>query len=261
VDKALGFYGGIDILILNAGVGQLCPALEHLMRVNFHSPVQLAMEVIRKDKWGKPKQEEEFIGEKSNNVGSLKDHKQIPEEKKNKRNNNNLKVGHIVVTSSVAAKLPIPLGTSYAASKHATHGYFTSLRSECHPWLRVDLPSPGPINTKFQTKALYRNEASSNGGEQGESDDNDGAEVKMSAERCAKLIIAGMAGPKYLMQETWISKQPTLFFMFLNQLFPNFSNFLLGIIGSLRVKAWNAGLPLYKVSSWIKATKIENEDQ
>ncbi len=257
VKEALSYYGGIDILILNAGVGQLSPAVEesydtteYMMKVNFHSPVQLAMEVMKQDQWGTMSsspplsKHEEFTNSATDD---------LPEERKKKKKKSR-KGGHIVLTSSVASRLPIPLGTSYAASKHAAHGYFTSLRSECSPWLRVDLPMPGPINTKFQTKAINRNKQGQN------DDDDDDTEVKMSVGRCAKLIIASTAGPGYLMQETWISKQPTLFFMYLNQYFPKFSNFLLGIIGSLRVKAWNAGLPLYKVSSWIKAAKMEDED-
>lgn len=245
VTDAIGRYNGIDILILNAGIGQLSPATEEsmkttkqLMDVNFHGPVQIAMEVIKQDQWGQLT----AINTDSPHI---------------------MKHGHIVYTSSVASKLPIPLGTSYAASKHAAHGYFSSLRSECQPWLRIDLPCPGPIGTKFQTKALnkYNNSkqtslSSSNIG----SEDNDSAsEVAITADRCARLIVTGICGPKILMQETWISKQPTLLFMYLNQYLPIFTNWILGIVGSLRLKAFKAGLPLYKVSSWIKVMKSKNE--
>lgn len=245
VTDAIGRYNGIDILILNAGIGQLSPATEEsmkttkqLMDVNFHGPVRIAMEVIKQDQWGQLT----AINTDSPHI---------------------MKHGHIVYTSSVASKLPIPLGTSYAASKHAAHGYFSSLRSECQPWLRIDLPCPGPIGTKFQTKALnkYNNSkqtslSSSNIG----SEDNDSAsEVAITADRCARLIVTGICGPKILMQETWISKQPTLLFMYLNQYLPIFTNWILGIVGSLRLKAFKAGLPLYKVSSWIKVMKSKNE--
>lgn len=251
VREAIGYYQGIDILILNAGVGQLSPTLNEsmdttrfLMELNFHSPVQLAMEVIKQDQWGIDQKEVIMTNEK----------------KKREHRQQRKRQGHIVLTSSVAAKLPLPLGSSYAASKHAAHGYFSSLRSECNSWLRVDLPCPGPINTNFQTKALTKNNSDNTGTDnENFENDEDSSEVKMSAHRCAKLIIAAMSGNKILMQETWISKQPTLFFMYLNQFFPRLSNWLLGIIGSLRLKAFDAGLPLYKVSSWIKAAKIENK--
>ena len=38
--------------------------------------------------------------------------------------------GHVVVISSVQGKFGLPYRSSYAASKHALHGYFDSLRSE-----------------------------------------------------------------------------------------------------------------------------------
>ena len=265
VKTAIRYYDGIDILILNAGIGQLSPALEevynttkYLMDVNFHSPVQLAMEVVKQDKWG-----QYFHTHPKNENDNSDDDNEQKQKKKKKRE------GHIVLTSSVASKLPLPLGSSYAASKHAAHGYFASLRTECNPWLRVDLPCPGPIQTNFQVKALNQKKGlefddnSNNNVNAGKNkqnyDDDDGAEVKMTATRCAQLIVAGMSGPKLVMQETWISKQPTLAFMYLNQFAPTLSNWLFGIVGSLRLKAFKAGLPLYKVSSWIKATKMERE--
>ena len=248
VNTAISFFDGIDILVLNAGIGQLSTALDEsydatklLMDVNFHSPVQLALEVIKQNEWGSYK----HTIENTSNNGELQELK----EKTQRR-------GHIVLTSSVASKLPIPLGTSYAASKHAAHGYFTSMRSEYSSWLRIDLPCPGPIKTKFQTKAYNRKKEV----DDDDMNDSNDSEVQMSSQRCAHLIIAGMSGPKNLMQETWISKQPTLFFMYLNQFIPSISNWLLGIIGSLRLKAFKAGLPLYKVSSWIKVMKPDKGD-
>ena len=152
VKTAINYYDGIDILILNAGVGQLSPAIDesfdktrYLMEVNFHSPVRLAMEVMKQDQWGS----NVIINGNDNGNDNGKIQNTIKKKKK--------KEGHIVLTSSVASKLPLPLGTSYAASKHAAHGYFSSLRTECNPWLRVDLPCPGPIDTSFQTKATSVN--------------------------------------------------------------------------------------------------------
>ena len=236
VSSALDLYGGVDVLILNAGAGQLSPAVDDsfsttraLMEVNFMGPVRLAMEVIKQEGWDK----------------------QTTSESK----------GHVVVTSSVASKMALPLGTSYAASKHAVHGYFSSLRSESAEWLRIDLPCPGPIATSFQANVLNES-ASSSSAPSSEADaveDDNTSEVQMPVDRCAKLIISGMLGPASLMQETWIARQPTLFFMFLNQYFPKLSNSILGKIGPLRLKAFRAGLPLYKISSWVQAAKMEKE--
>jgi len=243
VDESMKSLGGIDILILNAGMGQLRPALDEdgvsttrdLMELNFMGPVRLAMQVIKQGRWGKydGKHSERRVDQ----LDSVMDKKLR---------------GHIVVTSSIAAKLPLPLGSSYAASKHAVQGYFTSLRSEYGEWLRVDLPCPGPIATAFHNRL----NSSPRSPEEDDPEEDEG-EAKMSAERCAQLIISSMAGPSSLMKETWIAKQPTLGFMYLNQYIPGACNSLLGIIGPLRVKAWKAGLPLYKISSWIKATKMD----
>jgi len=234
VSTALNLYGGLDVLILNAGAGQLSPAVDDsfsttraLMEVNYMGPVRIAMEVIKQEKWDK-------------DIHSKKEK------------------AHIVVTSSVASKMALPLGTSYAASKHAVHGYFSSLRSECAEWLRIDLPCPGPIATSFQSNVLNA-ESSSSAEAAGEDEDEETSEVQMPVDRCASLIISGMMGPASLMQETWISRQPTLFFLSLNQYFPKLSNMLLGKIGPLRLKAFRAGLPLYKVSSWLQAAKMEQE--
>lgn len=247
VSTALEFHKGIDILLLNAGAGQLSPAMNDsvsttrsLMELNFMGPARLAMEVIQQDQWGKEKYDQIH----SNTNGTTR------------------RKGHIVVTSSIASKMALPLGTSYAASKHAVHGFFTSLRSECAEWLRVDLPCPGPISTRFQDNVLKNHNSVRLSGavhsskEQQQQQDDD-SELKMSVERCARLILSAMIGPSFIMQETWISRQPTLSFMFVNQYFPNVSNFLLGKIGPLRLKAYNAGLPLYKISSWKKVAQME----
>ncbi len=220
-------FNGIDILILNAGAGQLTPAVDasfsntrKLMEVNYMGPVRVAMEVLKNEKW-----DTQQGGEK----------------------------GHIVVTSSVASKMALPLGTSYAASKFAVHGYFTSLRSECAQWLRIDLPCPGPIATAFHDKAIDMKKTSDS------NENDDDSELKMPVERCAKLIISGMLGPEMLMQETWISRQPALAFLYLNRNFPRICNSLLCLIGPLRIKAFREGLPLYKVSSWVKVAGMEKE--
>ena len=230
VKEALSHYDGLDILILNAGAGQRSLSLDEsydttrkLMDINYMGPVRLALETMKQGKWETSK--------------------------------DSLNKGHIIATSSVAAKMALPLATSYSSSKFALHGFFTSLRSECSEWLRIDLPCPGPIATSFQDNVLTESKT----GNDGENDSSSSAEVSMSPTRCAKLIISGMVGPSLLMQETWISKQPTLAFLYINQFFPKLNNFLLGIVGSLRIKAFRAGLPLYEVKSWIKAAKMDKE--
>ena len=56
--------------------------------------------------------------------------------------------GHIVNTGSLAGLLPFPMGTPYAASKHAVVGLSLSLRVEARAYgVRVSVVCPGVIDT------------------------------------------------------------------------------------------------------------------
>ena len=68
------------------------------------------------------------------------------------------KSGQIVVISSVMGKFGTPLRSAYAASKHALHGFFESLRLEI--WkdnLNITIICPGFIKTKVTINALTAN--------------------------------------------------------------------------------------------------------
>lgn len=239
----------MDILVLNAGRGQLSPALltdpsstRELMDINYHAPVNLALSVIQQNSW--------------------------------KTNKNKRQRGHIVVTSSVAAKLGTPLSSSYAGTKHAIHGFFSSLRSECDDWLRIDLPCPGPVstnlsatafkNTHHKNKRKEENISSTIQNKESETfiskSSNASDEKKMSAERCAHLIVSSMIGPSSLFFETWIAEQPTLGVLYLTQFFPGIGNSLLGFVGKVRGRAWEEGLPLYETKGLIEAWKMVKRD-
>jgi short-subunit dehydrogenase len=61
----------------------------------------------------------------------------------------------IVVISSVAGFAPLIARTGYAASKHALHGFFDSLRTEVEPLgLKVLLVCPSFIATGIEKHAL-----------------------------------------------------------------------------------------------------------
>jgi dehydrogenase/reductase SDR family protein 7B len=63
--------------------------------------------------------------------------------------------GQIVVISSVMGKIGTPLRSAYAASKHALHGYFDSLRAELyHEGVSVTVICPGYVNTNVTINAL-----------------------------------------------------------------------------------------------------------
>jgi len=60
-----------------------------------------------------------------------------------------------VVTTSIVGKIGTPLRSSYAASKHALHGFFDSLRAENHKNnITVTLVCPGFVNTNVSINAL-----------------------------------------------------------------------------------------------------------
>ena len=67
------------------------------------------------------------------------------------------KKGHFVVTSSVMGKIGTPMRSSYAAAKHALHGFFDCLRAEV--WadhIQVTILTPGYIRTNISLNALTK---------------------------------------------------------------------------------------------------------
>ena len=68
------------------------------------------------------------------------------------------KEGHIVTITSLTGKFGAPLRSAYAASKHALHGFFDTLRSET--WrenINVSLICPGYVHTNVSVNALTAN--------------------------------------------------------------------------------------------------------
>ena len=92
------------------------------------------------------------------------------------------KAGMFIVISSVVGKFGFRLRTSYAASKHALHGYFDSLRAEYQgDGIKVLLVCPGRILTKISQNALT-------GDGQKHNQLDPGQAKGLSAEYCADRI-------------------------------------------------------------------------
>jgi dehydrogenase/reductase SDR family member 7B len=91
--------------------------------------------------------------------------------------------GHIVVVSSLVGKIGTPLRSAYAASKHALHGFFDSLRAEVwREGIQVTIACPGFIRTDVSVNAL-----TGDGSPQGTMDD---AQAHgMPAAECAEAIV------------------------------------------------------------------------
>ncbi|MGD8904983.1 MAG: SDR family NAD(P)-dependent oxidoreductase [Anaerolineae bacterium] len=70
--------------------------------------------------------------------------------------------GHIVNTSSIGGLIPVPIGTPYAAAKHAVVGFSTSLRTEAaRLGVQVSVVCPGHVETSISDRAVYATRFSS----------------------------------------------------------------------------------------------------
>ena len=91
--------------------------------------------------------------------------------------------GHLAATSSLVGHFGFPLRSAYAASKHALHGFFESLRFEgAKDNIRVTIVCPGRIKTDISKSALTKD-----GTQWGKSDE--GQNKGMSVEQCAQQIV------------------------------------------------------------------------
>jgi short-subunit dehydrogenase len=122
--EALARYGHIDLLFNNGGISQRSLAVDtqmhvirKVMEINFFGQVALTKAVLPS-----------MIERKS---------------------------GHIAVTSSVMGKFGTRLRSSYAASKHALHGYFDCLRQEVYEHnIAVTMVCPGFVRTDVTLNML-----------------------------------------------------------------------------------------------------------
>lgn len=90
--------------------------------------------------------------------------------------------GNIVVTSSISGKFGFPLRSAYAASKHALHGFFETVRLEnINNNIKVTIVCPGRVRTNISLNAI-----SSDGKPHGKMDD--GQNGGISPEKCALRI-------------------------------------------------------------------------
>ncbi|MFM7730967.1 MAG: SDR family NAD(P)-dependent oxidoreductase [Flavobacteriales bacterium] len=98
--------------------------------------------------------------------------------------------GHLVITSSLLGKWGFHLRSTYAATKHALHGFYDSLRFETESQgMLISLVLPGFIRTEISVHAM-----DGKGAMTGEMDANQAGGI--SPEACAKKILDGVARKK-----------------------------------------------------------------
>lgn len=119
-------------------------------------------------------------------------------------------LGHIVTVTSVTGKLGSPLRSAYAASKHALHGFFDSLRAELgNTPIHITLVCPGFVRTNVSINAL-----TGSGQPQGIMDP--ATEKGMSPEAAARRILDAIRNGK---EETWFGGKEVLG-IYLKRFFP-----------------------------------------
>lgn len=122
--EALSFYGRVDILINNAALAIRDFALattldidQKLMAINYFGPMVLTKQLLP-----------HMLARGS---------------------------GQLVVMSSLSGKYGVPRTAAYAASKHALHGFFETLRSEiAGRGIVISIIVPGIIKTQITAHAL-----------------------------------------------------------------------------------------------------------
>lgn len=120
---ALAAFAGLDVIVLNGGVSQRSLAIEtdievdqQLMTVNYLANVAIIKSILPA-----------LIAQPSANIG---------------------------VISSLVGRVGSPYRTGYAASKHALHGFFDSLRAEIPETVSITMVCPGFVKTNVSVNAL-----------------------------------------------------------------------------------------------------------
>eukprot|EP00977_Amphora_coffeiformis_P019428 scaffold7227_cov160-Amphora_coffeaeformis.AAC.7 len=236
----------IDIVVFNAGAGQLQPSLETPAKA-----IQRIMDVNAL--WSM------ILTPLLFKHGIFRSH-QRDETDRTSTTTTTTTAPHIVVTNSIAAQLPVPLSAVYAASKAAQAHYFASLVAEQAPGsIRVDVLCPGPIDTDFHqnhAKIMVDGKSTSNNSSKtvattSTSTKRKPPRTKMAVDQCVRLMVAATAKKtRSGYQEIWIAPRPLISVMFLQRLFPGLFQRLTTKFGQKRVQLWREGKDLYDPKSW-----------
>jgi short-subunit dehydrogenase len=150
---AIQFFGRVDILINNGGIGQrslikdtLVDVDRKIMEINYFGTIALTKQLLPF-----------FIKQKS---------------------------GHYVNITSLTGKFGTPYRSGYAASKHALHGFFDALRAEhFKDNIKVTMICPGFIHTKIRLSAV-----TGDGSPLGKMPESEGKPASWCAQKFTKAI-------------------------------------------------------------------------
>jgi len=121
------------------------------------------------------------------------------------------KSGHQVVVTSATGIVSTPLRSSYAASKHALHGFYDAMRAEHHDDnIKVSMILPGFVKTNISLNALTGDGTAQN--KMDNAQDNG-----ISAELCASKIISAIEKDK---EEVYIGGLKEVAGIYIKRLFP-----------------------------------------
>lgn len=117
VDETIAVFGGIDVLVNNAGVGSLGPMAEGAL-ADWHRMVDVNVKGV---------------------LNCL--HACLP--------SLTTRRGHIINIASVAAHDVFPNAVVYCATKHAVNALTVGFRKEFRDRIKITNISPGPVDTEF----------------------------------------------------------------------------------------------------------------
>lgn len=166
---AIRIFGKIDLLINSGGVSQRSFALE--------TNLQTEQQIMDTNFWGTVVLSKAVLPSMIANGG-----------------------GQVVVISSLVGKFGTKFRSAYAASKHALHGYFDSLRSEVYDKnIDISIICPGFIKTNVTYNALTGDGNPLN--KMGDAHEN-----AMTPAECAKQIVVAVSNKK---EEAYIGGKET----------------------------------------------------